>query len=72
MLWSNLFTYVRALIEGELREGGAFVQLSAVTSGLEQGLAFVKYVKENRDRQRDGGGTMDRWMGKEKDGWING
>ena len=43
------------LIEGELRQGGTFVQLSAVTSGLEQGLAFVKYVKENRDREMEGG-----------------
>ena len=59
------------LIEEELHEGGTFVQFSAVTSGLEQGLALVEYVKENRDRQRDGGGMLDRWMGK-KDGWING
>ena len=43
-----------------------------MTSGLEQGLAFVEYVKENRDRQRDGAGMMDRWMGKEKDGWVRG
>lgn len=43
-----------------------------MTSGLEQGLAFVEYVKENRDSQRDGAGMMDRWMGKEKDGWVRG
>lgn len=53
-------------------DSGTFIQFSAVTSGFEQGLAFVEYINENRDGQRDGGGMTNRWMGQKKDGWING